>query len=136
MVACDCTGEPKAQALKCSKEEAHGTGTSLGWHKAMLESMAQSRFCMIVPGDSQSSQRLSDAFVTGVCASSDVSNRLHQHAPSASDIISSLCFVLCVLQPQLPPGVGMVPVEGRRVTITGRSSSSLQKDVLPLSLAL
>lgn len=96
VVACECTGEPKAQALKCSKEEAHGTGTSLGWHKAMLESMAQSRFCMIVPGDSQSSQRLSDAFVTGVCASSDVSNRLHQHAPSASDIISSLSFfVVC-----------------------------------------
>lgn len=31
----------------------------------MLESMARSRFCMIVPGDTQSSERLTDAFVTG-----------------------------------------------------------------------
>jgi hypothetical protein len=58
-------GEPKAQALKCTKEQAHGGGTEQGWHKAMLESMARSRFCMIVPGDSQSSERITDAFVTG-----------------------------------------------------------------------
>lgn len=59
------TGEPKAQSLKCTKEEAYGGGTAQGWHRSMLESMAQSRFCMIIPGDSQSSDRLSDAFVTG-----------------------------------------------------------------------
>lgn len=37
----------------------------MGWHKSMLESMARARFCMIVPGDTQSSERLADAFVTG-----------------------------------------------------------------------
>ena len=36
-----------------------------GWHKQLLESMSRSRFCMIVPGDTQSSERLTDAFVTG-----------------------------------------------------------------------
>ncbi len=39
----------------------------MDWHKALLQSMMQSRFCMIVPGDSQSSERLTDAFVSGVC---------------------------------------------------------------------
>jgi hypothetical protein len=34
----------------------------------MLESMARARFCMIVPGDTQSSERLADAFVTGAHA--------------------------------------------------------------------
>ncbi|CAL5220021.1 g1967 [Coccomyxa viridis] len=60
-----CLGEPKSQALKCTKEEAHGGGTAVDWHKALLRSMMQSRFCMIVPGDSQSSERLTDAFVSG-----------------------------------------------------------------------
>ena len=60
-------GEPKSQALKCTKEEAHGGGTAVDWHKALLRSMMQSRFCMIVPGDSQSSERLTDAFVSGMC---------------------------------------------------------------------
>ena len=60
-----CAGEPKLKLLKCSKEEAHGGGTAMGWHRAMLESMTKSRFCMIVPGDTQSSERLADAFVTG-----------------------------------------------------------------------
>ena len=58
-------GEPKSQVLKCTKEEAHGGGTATDWHKALLQSMMQSRFCMIVPGDSQSSERLTDAFVAG-----------------------------------------------------------------------
>ena len=58
-------GEPKAAALKCTKDEAHGGGTMQGWHKQLLESMSRSRFCMIVPGDTQSSERLTDAFVTG-----------------------------------------------------------------------
>ena len=31
----------------------------------MLQSMMASRFCMVVPGDSQSSERLTDAFVSG-----------------------------------------------------------------------
>ncbi len=57
-----------APSLKCSKEEAHGGGTAAGWHRAMLESMARARFCMIVPGDTQSSERLADAFVTGAHA--------------------------------------------------------------------
>ena len=35
-------GEPKSQALKCTKEEAHGGGTSTDWHKALLGSMMQS----------------------------------------------------------------------------------------------
>ena len=64
---CLSTGEPKAQALKCSKEEAHGGGGKVDWHKSLLHSMMQSRFCMIVPGDSQSSERLTDSFVSGLC---------------------------------------------------------------------
>ena len=58
-------GEPKAPALKCSKEQAHGAGSNADWHRDMLQSMMASRFCMVVPGDSQSSERLTDAFVSG-----------------------------------------------------------------------
>ena len=65
VVCCCRAGEPKAAALKCTKDEAHGGGTMQGWHKQLLESMSRSRFCMIVPGDTQSSERLTDAFVTG-----------------------------------------------------------------------
>ena len=64
---CLSAGEPKAQALKCTTEEAHGGGGNVNWHKSLLHSMMQSRFCMIVPGDSQSSERLTDSFVSGLC---------------------------------------------------------------------
>ena len=34
-------------------------------HRGMLEQMASSEFCLIMPGNSQSSQRLTEAFLTG-----------------------------------------------------------------------
>ena len=34
-------------------------------HQGMLESMAGSVFCLIMPGNSQSNQRLTEAFIAG-----------------------------------------------------------------------
>ena len=34
-------------------------------HRSLVEQMADSAFCLIMPGNSQSSQRLTEAFLTG-----------------------------------------------------------------------
>ena len=82
----------------------------MDWHKALLQSMMRSRFCMIVPGDSQSSERLTDAFVSGAIATCVPtvpgrccverliplmsSSRLHLSSLEAHEIDAGLPFTL------------------------------------------
>ena len=51
--------------MACTDKEFPLNELKVQPHASMLESMAGSVFCLIMPGNSQSSQRLTEAFLTG-----------------------------------------------------------------------
>ena len=69
--ACDTPGlgaSPESAArlqVACTDKEFPLNELKVQPHGAMLEAMAGSVFCLIMPGNSQSSQRLTEAFIAG-----------------------------------------------------------------------
>lgn len=53
------------QQVRCTEREFEPNVFQTQRHKSMLEQMASSTFCLILPGNSQSSQRLTEAFLAG-----------------------------------------------------------------------
>jgi hypothetical protein len=53
------------QQVACTEREFDLNELKVQPHRPMLEAMASSVFCLILPGNSQSSQRLTEAFLTG-----------------------------------------------------------------------
>jgi hypothetical protein len=53
------------QQVRCTDREFEHNMFVTQPHRSMLEQMASSEFCLIMPGNSQSSQRLTEAFLTG-----------------------------------------------------------------------
>ena len=51
--------------MACTDKEFHLNELKVQPHGGMLEGMAGSVFCLIMPGNSQSSQRLTEAFISG-----------------------------------------------------------------------
>jgi hypothetical protein len=51
--------------VRCTEREFEPNVFQTQRHKSMLEQMASSAFCLILPGNSQSSQRLTEAFLAG-----------------------------------------------------------------------
>ena len=51
--------------VACTEREFDLNELKVQPHRPMLEAMASSVFCLILPGNSQSSQRLTEAFLTG-----------------------------------------------------------------------
>ena len=51
--------------VACTEREFPLNELKVQPHRPMLESMAASLFCLILPGNSQSSQRITEAFLTG-----------------------------------------------------------------------
>lgn len=51
--------------VACTEREFPLNELKVQPHQAMLEAMAGSVFCLVLPGNSQSSQRLTEAFITG-----------------------------------------------------------------------
>ncbi len=51
--------------MKCTEREFEQNVFATQKHRSVLESMANSAFCLILPGNSQSSQRLTEAFLAG-----------------------------------------------------------------------
>ena len=66
-----CRGAYESQAgpglaqVACTEREFPLNELKVQPHRPMLESMAASLFCLILPGNSQSSQRITEAFLTG-----------------------------------------------------------------------
>ena len=55
-------GEPEDVEVRCSESELGHEHTSFG---QMLDSMERSIFCLVLPGDAQSTRRLSEIFMAG-----------------------------------------------------------------------
>ncbi len=51
--------------VRCTEREFEQNVFVTQRHKSVLEQMANSAFCLILPGNSQSSQRLTEAFLAG-----------------------------------------------------------------------
>lgn len=51
--------------VACTEREFEMNELKVQPHRPMLEAMAASTFCLILPGNSQSSQRITEAFLTG-----------------------------------------------------------------------
>lgn len=53
------------QQVRCTGREFEQNIFATQQHRSVLEHMADSTFCLILPGNSQSSQRLTEAFLAG-----------------------------------------------------------------------
>ena len=51
--------------VRCTEREFEQNRFATQQHRSLVEQMANSAFCLIMPGNSQSSQRLTEAFLTG-----------------------------------------------------------------------
>ena len=51
--------------MRCTEREFEQNIFATQQHRSVLEHMADSTFCLILPGNSQSSQRLTEAFLAG-----------------------------------------------------------------------
>ena len=51
--------------VRCTDREFEQNRFATQQHRSLVEQMANSAFCLIMPGNSQSSQRLTEAFLTG-----------------------------------------------------------------------
>lgn len=51
--------------VRCTEREFEQNVFATQKHRSVLEQMATSAFCLILPGNSQSSQRLTEAFLAG-----------------------------------------------------------------------
>ena len=51
--------------VKCTEREFEQNRFATQQHRSLMQQMANSAFCLIMPGNSQSSQRLTEAFLTG-----------------------------------------------------------------------
>ena len=64
--------------VKCTEREFEQNRFATQQHRSLMQQMADSAFCLIMPGNSQSSQRLTEAFLTGCIP------RLHRAALALS----------------------------------------------------
>ena len=53
------------QQVRCTEREFEQNIFATQQHRSVLEHMADCTFCLILPGNSQSSQRLTEAFLAG-----------------------------------------------------------------------
>ncbi|CAL8469167.1 g8708 [Coccomyxa elongata] len=60
-----CHGRAAGPEVACTERDFDLNELKVQPHRPMLEAMATSVFCLILPGNSQSSQRLTEAFLTG-----------------------------------------------------------------------
>ncbi|EIE21518.1 hypothetical protein COCSUDRAFT_66927 [Coccomyxa subellipsoidea C-169] len=60
-----CHGREAGDEVKCTEREFEQNVFATQKHRSVLEGMANSAFCLILPGNSQSSQRLTEAFLAG-----------------------------------------------------------------------
>ncbi|CAL8469510.1 g9051 [Coccomyxa elongata] len=60
-----CHGQAAGDEVRCTEREFEQNVFVTQRHKLVLEQMANSAFCLILPGNSQSSQRLTEAFLAG-----------------------------------------------------------------------
>ncbi len=51
--------------VRCTDREFEQNRFATQQHRSLMQQMANSAFCLIMPGNSQSSQRLTEAFLTG-----------------------------------------------------------------------
>ncbi|CAL5229778.1 g13167 [Coccomyxa viridis] len=60
-----CHGQDAGDEVRCTDREFEQNRFATQQHRSLMQQMANSAFCLIMPGNSQSSQRLTEAFLTG-----------------------------------------------------------------------
>ena len=80
--------------MKCTEREFEQNRFATQQHRSLVQQMANSAFCLIMPGNSQSSQRLTEAFLTG-CIPVFIGPPWHS-LPLTQKVPSPLRLLLCL----------------------------------------